>query len=58
MPAIATQPVKAGEEVGLVMKGGIMYTVALDDPYVEAKGIAMTDALPGEDLGLRICKAK
>ena len=31
MPAIATQHVKAGDEVGLVMKGGVMYTVAIDN---------------------------
>ena len=27
-PAIATQPVKAGQEVGLIMKEGVMYTTA------------------------------
>ena len=27
-PAIATEPVKAGQEVGLVMKEGIMYTAS------------------------------
>lgn len=58
MPAIATQHVKAGDEVGLVMKGGVMYTVAIDKPDVEAKGTAMADALPGEDLGLRNLQGK
>jgi putative transcriptional regulator len=58
MPAIATQQVKAGEEVGLVMKGGVMYTVAKDKPDVEAKGIAIADALPGEDLGLKNLQGK
>ena len=53
-PAIATQPVKAGQEVGLTMKEGIMYTVAADSPLVEAKGTALTDAKVGEDLGLRM----
>ena len=57
MPAIATQKVKAGEEVGLVMKGGVMYTVALE-PNIEAKGIVMADALPGEDLGLKNLQGK
>jgi putative transcriptional regulator len=52
-PAIATQPVKAGEQVGLVMKEGIMYTVAANSPLVEAKGTALTDAGKGEDLGLK-----
>ena len=27
LPALATQPIKAGEEVGIIMKEGIMYTV-------------------------------
>jgi putative transcriptional regulator len=52
-PAIATQPVKAGEQVGLIMKEGIMYTVAANNPMVEAKGTALTDAQKGEDLGLK-----
>jgi len=58
MPAIATQQVKAGEEVGLVMKGGVMYTVTINNPDVEAKGIAIEDALPGEDLGLKNVQGK
>jgi putative transcriptional regulator len=52
-PAIATQPVKAGEQVGLIMKEGIIYTVAADSPMIEAKGTAITDAQVGEDLGLK-----
>jgi putative transcriptional regulator len=52
-PAIATAPVKAGEEVGLIMKEGIMYTVPIDSPEAEAKGTALTDAKAGEDLGLK-----
>jgi putative transcriptional regulator len=52
-PAIATQPVKAGQEVGLIMKGGIMYTIPPDSIITEAKGIALADAKPGEDLGLK-----
>jgi putative transcriptional regulator len=43
-PAIATQQVKAGDEVGLIMKGGIMYTIPHDAPAVEATGIALSDA--------------
>lgn len=53
MPAIATQPVKAGEEVGLIMKEGIMYTISRDSPKAEAKGIALSDAQTGDDLGLK-----
>ncbi len=52
-PAIATQPVKAGEEVGLMMKEGVMYTVPTDSPLTEARGTALASAEPGEDLGLR-----
>ncbi len=52
-PAIATQPVKAGEKVGLIMKEGVMYTVPTDSPFAEATGTALTDAKAGEDLGLK-----
>jgi putative transcriptional regulator len=52
-PAIATQSVKAGEEVGLIMKEGIMYTVPKDSALAEAKGIALADAQTGDDLGLK-----
>jgi putative transcriptional regulator len=52
-PAIATQPVKAGQEVGLIMKEGVMYTTTPDNSSAEAKGIALVDAKEGEDLGLK-----
>ena len=52
-PAIATQSVKAGQEVGLIMKEGVMYTTTTDNTFAEAKGIALSDAKPGEDLGLK-----
>ena len=52
-PAIATQPVKAGQELGLIMKEGVMYTTAPDDTAAQATGIALADAKVGEDLGLR-----
>jgi putative transcriptional regulator len=58
LPAIATQPVKAGEEVGIIMKEGVMYTVAPDDPVTEAKGTVMADAQLGEDVGLRNLRGK
>jgi putative transcriptional regulator len=57
-PAIATQPVKAGQEVGLIMKEGPMYTTAIDNTVMEAKGIALADAKPGEDLGLKELRGK
>ena len=34
---LATQPVKAGEEVGLIMKEGVMYTVATDNTSCRSK---------------------
>jgi putative transcriptional regulator len=58
LPAIATQKVKAGDEVGLVMRGGIMYTVAPGDSVTDAKGTAMSDASAGEDLGLKNLQGK
>ncbi|MCW4047592.1 MAG: winged helix-turn-helix transcriptional regulator [Candidatus Bathyarchaeota archaeon] len=57
-PAIATQPVKAGDEVGLVMKEGIMYTVPADSPNIQAYGTALMDARTGEDLGLTNLRGK
>jgi putative transcriptional regulator len=53
LPAIATQNVKAGQEVGLIMKEGVMYTVSTDNPAAQAKGITLSDAKAGEDLGLK-----
>jgi putative transcriptional regulator len=57
-PAIATQPVKTGQEVGLIMKEGVMYTTAPDGIETEAKGIALADAKAGEDLGLKELRGK
>jgi putative transcriptional regulator len=51
-PAIATQHIKAGQEIGLIMKEGVMYTVPSDSALTEARGTALVDAEPGEDLGL------
>jgi len=56
--AMATRPVKIGEQVGLITKGGIFYTVAVNDPEVEAVGIATNNAEPGEDIGLKDLKGK
>ena len=56
--ALATQPVKAGDQVGLITKEGIFYTVPTNNPDTEAVGTATTDANPGEDLGLKDLKGK
>ncbi|MDR2700779.1 MAG: winged helix-turn-helix transcriptional regulator [Nitrososphaerota archaeon] len=56
--AIATLPVKIGEQVGLITKGGVFYTVPVNDPNVEAIGIAANNAVLGEDIGLKDLKGK
>jgi putative transcriptional regulator len=56
--ALATHPVKSDEQVGLITKGGIFYTVPVTDPNVEAIGIATNNAEPGEDIGLKDLKGK
>lgn len=57
-PAIASKPVKAGSDVGLMIKEGVMYTVDVDNPAAEAKGTALADANTGEDLGLQNLQGK
>ncbi len=52
-PAIAMQPIKAGDDVGLIMRDGVLYAVAPNYPDAEAFGSATMDASPGEDVGLR-----
>ncbi|MCL2288296.1 MAG: winged helix-turn-helix transcriptional regulator [Candidatus Bathyarchaeota archaeon] len=56
--AIATLPVKIDEQVGLITKGGIFYTVSINDPNIEATGYATNNANPGEDIGLKDLKGK
>lgn len=56
--AMATQSIKEGEKVGLLIKGGILYTIAPDNPEAQASGIAATDAEEGEELGLRDIEGK
>jgi putative transcriptional regulator len=57
-PAIATQPIKAGQTVGLIVKEGVMHTVDPNSPITELTGIAMADAAVGEDLGLKNLQGK
>ena len=56
--ALATHTVKTGEQVGLITKEGIFFTVPTNDPATEAIGIATNDANPGEDIGLKDLKGK
>ncbi len=58
LPAIATAPVKAGQEVGIIMKEGVMYTTTSDDPATEAKGTVMAEGKEGEDVGLQNLQGK
>ena len=57
-PAMAMQPIKAGNEVGLIMRDGVLCAVAPNHPGAEAFGSAVTDASPGEDVGLRDLRGK
>ena len=52
-PAIATSSLKAGQEVGLILKEGVMYTTTVDDKNSETRGVTLADAEPGEDVGLK-----
>lgn len=52
-PAIATQPMKAGDEAGLIMSDGVLFAVAPEHPDAEAFGIVATDASPGDDVSLK-----
>jgi putative transcriptional regulator len=57
-PAIATQSTKVGDEVGLIMRDGVLYAVTPNNPDVEAFGIVTTAANAGEDLGFKYVKGK
>ncbi|MEM3538857.1 MAG: winged helix-turn-helix transcriptional regulator [Nitrososphaerales archaeon] len=57
-PAIAMKQIKTGEEVGLIMENGVLYAVAPNHPEAEAFGIAVMDANPGEDVGLKNLRGK
>ena len=58
LPALATQPLKAGETAGLILKEGILHAVASDHPDVQSFGVAVTDAKRGEDVGFRDVRGK
>ncbi|HOT07570.1 MAG TPA: MarR family transcriptional regulator [Methanotrichaceae archaeon] len=49
--AIARTRVREGERVSLIMEMGLLYALPLDT-RIEASGIAISDAGPGEDLGV------
>lgn len=58
LPALATQAIKIGETVGIVMKEGVLFAVSPDHPDAEAHGIAAQDAQPEEDVGLHDVQGK
>jgi putative transcriptional regulator len=55
-PAIATEPLKAGQEIGLILQEGVMYTTTAEKS--ETKGIALADAEAGEDVGIKNLRGK
>lgn len=57
-PAIATSSAKEGDKIGLIMKEGILYSVAPDHPNAKAFGIVTIDARPGEDIGFQYSNGK
>jgi len=52
-PAVASKRIAAGEEVGLVMKRGVIYAVSRGDKDAKAFGVAVSEASQGEDVALR-----
>ncbi len=56
--ALATSEVKAGEQVGLTVRGGVFYTVPTNHYDVKALGTAISDANTGEDVGLKNLSGK
>jgi len=51
--AIASKPINAGEEVGLVMSKGVLSAVSRTRKDAKAFGIAVADTPAGEDVALR-----
>ena len=51
-PAIASKPIRRGEEVGIVMKNGIIRAVSRNCKDAKAFGIAVTESSEGEEVAL------
>ncbi len=51
--AIACKPIRAGEEVGLVMKNGVICAVSRNSKDAKAFGTAVLETPKGEDVALR-----
>jgi len=54
--AIACKPISAGEEVGLVMKDGVICAVSRSSKDAKAFGVAISETSKGEDVALRDMK--
>ena len=48
--AVADFDILKGQSLGLIMRDGLLY--AIDDLHVEAKGVAVTNAASGEEVGV------
>lgn len=51
-PAIAAYKIRAGERVNLEMREGVLYAVPFREGAETASGVAISNADPGEDVGL------
>jgi putative transcriptional regulator len=51
-PAIASKPIRRGEEVGIVMKNGILCAVSRNCKDAKAFGVAIAESSKGEDVAL------
>jgi putative transcriptional regulator len=51
-PAIASKPIRRGEEVGIVMKNGILCAVSRNCKDAKAFGVAVAESSKGEDVAL------
>jgi putative transcriptional regulator len=56
--AMATQHIREGEKVGLIIKEGVLFAIAPDNPDMQACGTAATEASPGEEVGLKDIQGK
>ena len=56
--AIAQKPIDAGEEVGLVMKNGVICAVSRNCKEAKAFGVAISESSKGEDVALRNLKGR
>lgn len=57
-PAIAAQKIRAGDKVGLVMRGGVLYAVPSGQSTARAHGTAINNAEEGEDVALSDLKGE